>query len=179
MSRTFASAGSSDAEDPAGNSGSGRPAERKRTRSKLSRMTTALSLFSAESLVAFLTLKRTVGNSIGSSERYSSAPVPWKKTPTTSSPAFTRAALPDLHSRVRCPEVRRRSETAEEASSTRSVSNRSIVSASFGSGAAADAVEAAASASAARRTLSLEDGTWIDYTRHRRSQAYNFRATHG
>ena len=50
-------------------------------------------------------------------------------SPTASSPARTRLALPLLQTIVRWPEVRRSSETGAEAASTRRLSKRSMVSA--------------------------------------------------
>src|SRR5262249_34392916 len=99
------------------------------------------------------------GNSIGSSDRYSSEPLPWTKRPTTVSPARTRAALPDLQVRVRCPEVTRKSETGEESGSTLRVSKRSTVSARLRAWPAGDTSRAPPSASARTRDPTTGDFT--------------------
>src|SRR5439155_8857782 len=64
------------------------------------------------------------------------------------SPARTRLALPDLQIRVRCTEVRCRSETAAETGSTRRLSKRSTVSARLRSAAVAASAAGAPTATA-------------------------------
>ena len=70
---------------------------------------------STSSPVAFFALKVKMGSSTGSADVYSSSPAPSKKIPTTSSPALTGAAAPDLSVSTRRPDAIRRFDTDADA----------------------------------------------------------------